>query len=120
MKMSEKPKASLEPVALKPADFHILLVLNEGDLHGYGLMKEVEVQSQGRVRLEVGSLYRLIGRLRSQGLIERAGSPEKDSRRRDYRITDRGRAALELEVERLREVAELLREKRLLGPGGAG
>ncbi|HVS66444.1 MAG TPA: helix-turn-helix transcriptional regulator [Thermoanaerobaculia bacterium] len=107
----------LEPVALKPADFHILLVLSEGNLHGYGLMKQVEEQSQGRVRLEVGSLYRLIDRLRSQGLIERAGEEDGDSRRRDYRITGRGRATLELEVERLREVAALLREKRLFGPG---
>jgi len=106
-----------EPVALKPADFHILLVLSEGNLHGYGLMKQVGEQSQGRVQLEVGSLYRLIGRLRSQGLIERADEEDGGSRRRDYRITDRGRATLELEVERLREVAALLREKRLLEPG---
>jgi DNA-binding PadR family transcriptional regulator len=106
-----------EPLALKPADFHILLVLSEEDVHGYGLMKRVEEQSSGRVRLEVGSLYRLIGRLRDEGLIERAGEDEASSRRRDYRITERGRRALDQEVARLREVAALLREKRLLEPG---
>lgn len=108
------------PLALKPGDFHVLLVLSEANLHAYGLMKRVEEQSQGRVRLEVGSLYRLIDRLRSQGLIERAEEPADDVRRRDYRITEVGRAALEAEVERLREVAALLREKGLFEPGRGG
>ena len=56
--------------ALKPADLEILLALSERDRHGYGLMKEVERQSDGRVVLELGSLYRLISRLERDGMIQ--------------------------------------------------
>ena len=41
---------------LKPADFHVLLALSEGPRHGYGIMKDVERESAGEVRLEIGSL----------------------------------------------------------------
>ena len=51
------------PLALKPADFYILLVLADAPLHGYGLLKEVARQSGGAVELEIGSLYRLLDRL---------------------------------------------------------
>jgi DNA-binding PadR family transcriptional regulator len=74
--------------ALKPADFHILLALTQGPRHGYGLMKEVERESRGGLRLEVGSLYRLLARLLESGLIEEA---DEDERRRYYRISRLGR-----------------------------
>src|ERR1700691_5690278 len=68
---------------LKSADFHILLALADGPRHGYGIMKEVELESSGDVRLEIGSLYRLLSRLADAGLIEDA---DGDERRRFYRI----------------------------------
>ncbi len=34
-------------VPLKPADFYVLLVLTDGPLHGYGIMKAVEEESSG-------------------------------------------------------------------------
>ena len=42
---------------LKPADFHILLALAAGPLHGYRIMKDVERDTGGEVTLEIGSLY---------------------------------------------------------------
>jgi DNA-binding PadR family transcriptional regulator len=103
---------------LKPADFHILMVLLEGELHGYGIMQRVEADSGGAVSLEVGSLYRLIGRLSQQGLIQEAGSPpgDDDSRRRYYRITPLGREAARAEARRLADVLRLARGRRLLNP----
>lgn len=101
---------------LKPADFHILLALAEAPLHGYGIMKEVERESNGGVRLEIGSLYRLLGRLLDTGLIEDASS---DDRRRYYRITRLGRRALRAEAERLAGLVDLVRARRLLPEGDA-
>jgi DNA-binding PadR family transcriptional regulator len=98
---------------LKPADFHILLALAAGPRHGYGIMKEVEQESGGGVRLEIGSLYRLLGRLLEAGLIEDA---EGDERRRYYRITRLGRRVLKTEAERLAGLVDLVRARRLL-PG---
>ncbi len=104
------------PNALKPADFHVLLALAAGPRHGYGIMKEVERESSGGVRLEVGSLYRLIGRLLNAGLLEEA---ESDERRRYYRISRLGRRALRAEAERLAGLVDLVRSRKLLPQGDA-
>lgn len=101
---------------LKPADFHILLVLLEKPRHGYEIMKEVERESGGAVRLEVGTLYRLLARLLEHGLIEQA---EEDGRRRDYALTRSGHRALKSEAERLAGVVHLLRLRKLLPHGEA-
>jgi DNA-binding PadR family transcriptional regulator len=100
--------------ALKSADFHILLVLAEGPLHGYGIMKEAETESGGAVRLEIGSLYRILSRLLEAGLIEDA---DTDARRHYYRITRLGRRVLRAEAERLAGLVALMRTRKLL-PGG--
>ena len=96
---------------MKPADFHILLVLVAGPRHGYGIMKEVENESGGSVTLEIGSLYRLLARLLEQGWIEDA---DGDERRRYYRITRLGRRMLKTEAERLAGLVDLVRTRRLL------
>jgi DNA-binding PadR family transcriptional regulator len=101
---------------LKPADFHILLVLLDKPRHGYEIMKEVERQSGGAVRLEVGTLYRLLARLLEDGLLEEA---EEDGRRRNYALTRLGRRALMSEAERLAGVVDLLRTRKLLPQGDA-
>jgi DNA-binding PadR family transcriptional regulator len=98
---------------LKPADFHILLALAQGPRHGYGIMKEVDRESGGAVRLEIGSLYRLLARMLETGLIEDA---DGDERRRFYRISRAGRRALKTEGERLAGLVDLIRARRLL-PG---
>jgi hypothetical protein len=62
---------------LKPADFHILLALAAGPLHGYRIMKEVERDTGGDVTLEIGSLYRLLARLVTEGLIDDTQSKDE-------------------------------------------
>jgi DNA-binding PadR family transcriptional regulator len=101
---------------LKSADFHILLVLAEGPLHGYGIMKASEAESGGAVRLEIGSLYRILSRLLEAGLIEDADS---DERRNYYRISRLGRRVLRSEAERLSGLVDLMRSRRLLPRGDA-
>ncbi len=113
---------------LSPTDFHLLLVLAEEDLYGYAIMKEVEEQSGGALTPEIGSLYRMIGRLVNAGLVEDMGNrvPEEESDtqgrgrpRRYYRITKLGREILAAEAARLRDVLGLAAAKDLL-PEGAG
>jgi len=74
-------------------------------------MKEVELESGGEVRLEIGSLYRLLGRLLDEGLIEEAGG---DDRRRYYQLSRAGRRAIKAEAERLAGLVDLVRARKIL------
>ena len=95
---------------LKPATFLVLVVLTVGELHGYGIKKEVAQRSAGRIDMEPGMLYRLMARLVAQGLIEEAErrpAPDRDDeRRRYYRITQLGRAVVKAEAARMVRLAD--------------
>jgi DNA-binding PadR family transcriptional regulator len=88
--------------ALSPAAFHILA---PEPRHGYGIMKEVETVTAGRVRLNAGTLYTTIRRLLEDGLIRETNVPheagEVDERRRYYAITPEGRRLAKTELARL-------------------
>lgn len=89
---------------MKPAVFHILLALAEGERHGYAIMQTVREQSEGRVPLQTGSFYRHLSSLIAQGLIAEAAGPRRpeDPRRgTHYKLTPRGRQVLDLEREHL-------------------
>ena len=104
---------------LSPAVFHILLALSAGDRHGYAIMKEAAEQSEGRVRLGPGTLYRSIQNLLSAGWIEEAGEradlTSGDERRRYYRLTGIGREVVTNEARRLSDLVRIARRRRLLG-----
>lgn len=99
---------------LKAADLHILLTLAAGPRHGYGIMKDVERESGGEVRLEIGSLYRVLSRLLADGLLE---MDDAEGRRRNYALTPFGRKVLKAESHRLAGLVDLIRDRKLL-PGG--
>ncbi|MCZ6916255.1 MAG: response regulator [Gemmatimonadetes bacterium] len=90
---------------LKPVVFLVLLVLSEGEAHGYRIRKDVERRSDGNIRMDSGTLYRLINRLIEDRLIEKSDAPPKDgpedSRRRYYRLPKLGREVLRSEAKRL-------------------
>jgi DNA-binding PadR family transcriptional regulator len=101
---------------LRPADLHVLLVLGDGPLHPYGISKAADTVG-GRVTLEIGSLYRTLNRLRTLGLIEPAQDGDRGPQgqeRRTWRITDFGSAVARAEAERLREVLEAAKSRKLL------
>ena len=90
--------------ALTEAVYYILLSLLQ-PMHGYGIMQNTEALSEGRVRLAAGTLYGALNTLLEKGWI--AALPETgDSRgKKEYVITDAGRAALHAEIERLSALA---------------
>jgi DNA-binding PadR family transcriptional regulator len=100
----------LEFLPLPPTDLQLLLALRERALHGYGMMKAVEEDSGGSLRVELGSLYRMIYRLERDGLIEETASAEAVASpgrdRRFYRTTKLGDAVVAAELERLRRILE--------------
>lgn len=114
------PEGPTGPPPLTPAMFHILLALAAGEMHGYAIMREVAILSDGRMRIGPGTLYGSIKRMLAGGLIEESNSrpdPElDDERRRYYRITGSGRRVVMAEAERLSKLVREARARRLLGP----
>ena len=96
---------------LTPAVLHILLALSTGERHGYGIMKQVAADSQGKVKMGPGTLYGSVGRMLEAGLIQESDKrvdPEMDDERRIYyKITGEGQAALGAELERYRGVVSV-------------
>jgi DNA-binding PadR family transcriptional regulator len=113
---ANEKKDGQEP--LTPAMFHVLLALAGDDLHGYAILKEVELRTGGKVRLSTGTLYGIIKRLLADGLITelrtRPASAQDDERRRYYRLTNAGRQTATAEAERMDEMVAAARARNLL------
>jgi len=105
-------------VPLTPAVFNILLALADGEKHGYGIMLEVEANTNGQVIMGPGTLYGSIKRMLKAELIEesneRADPEMDDQRRKYYRLTNLGRRALRMEAERLASQVMIARAKNIL------
>jgi DNA-binding PadR family transcriptional regulator len=116
--MHSKSLASEPAAPLTPAMFHVLLALAGDDLHGYAILKDVAVRTGGEVQLSTGTLYGIIKRLLSDGLIAelrgRSAAARDDERRRYYRLTPKGREVAATEAQRLAKVVELARSRHLL------
>ena len=115
-------KAKRSPESFLPlaaSAFQILLSLADEERHGYGIMKEVEARTEGKVRLGPGILYGNIKRMLQEGLIERSDErpdPELDDERRVYyRLSGFGQRVALAEAERLAQLISMARSKRLLG-----
>ncbi|GAC1453779.1 MAG: hypothetical protein PVSMB4_14440 [Ktedonobacterales bacterium] len=108
-----------KPLApLTPAVFYILLVLATSEKHGYEIMKQVQQDSQGQIKMGTGTLYGSLKRMLADGLIEEAGErPDPaldDERRRYYRLSERGQRALAAELQRYTDVVAIAQRRRLL------
>jgi DNA-binding PadR family transcriptional regulator len=101
---------------LTPAVLHILLALSTKERHGYGIMKQAQADSQGKVKMGPGTLYGSIRRMIEAGLICESDSkrdPEMgDERRVYYAISALGQEALATELQRYRNVLTVARRKR--------
>lgn len=91
-------------MALTEAVYYILLSLLT-PRHGYGIMQNTEALSGSRVKLAAGTLYGAINSLLEKGWIM-ALPGEKDSRKKEYVITEEGKTVLKAEIQRLKELVE--------------
>jgi DNA-binding PadR family transcriptional regulator len=105
-------------VPLSAPVFQILVALADQDRHGYAIMREVEILTNGSTRMGPGTLYGTIKRLLASGLVEEAEErpdPElDDERRRYYRITKLGTQVLEAETARLATLLGAARAKKIV------
>lgn len=86
---------------MNDAGLLILTSLSSGPKHGHALL--LDIDGFAGVRLGPGTLYGAIGRLEERGLIEPLGA---DDRRRPYRLTAAGAAALEGSLAGLRRIVD--------------
>jgi DNA-binding PadR family transcriptional regulator len=115
---------------LREPTLFILLALSKGRRHGYAILKDVEVLSEGRVVLSTGTLYGALARLLEQGVIrkstsdsggDRSGSKSRSGSanirvRKYYELTQFGRRVLEVEINRMSTI--LATAARELGEQG--
>lgn len=117
-----KPKNPEDFLPLRPVEFEVLLVLAEGESHGYAIIKEAEGRYEGAHRIETGTLYRALRRLVSAGLVRPSGRrPAReadDERRRYFAITPLGRTVAAAEARRLRAQVEAAQARALLSQAG--
>ncbi len=114
---------------LKPKDYHLLAALCTGPLHGYGLVKALEEQTDGLISLAPGNLYRVVRRLERDGLVEAAPDAERpevepaherEEQRIYYRVTPLGRRVVAAETERMRALVRQADSLGLSARSGSG
>lgn len=79
----------------------VLQLLNERDMYGYELVKEMDQRSEHHLQMKEGTLYPALHKLERQEYIEHYWkNQEKGPARKYYRITEQG---LEILQERTSE-----------------
>ena len=105
------PKALLS-ASIKPM---ILSILAEGEDYGYNIIQRIRTLSGGTIEWTTGTLYPLLHSLENEGLLASSWQRvENAPRRKYYRLTPKGRAALEYEKQQWIDVTKIL--LRLWGP----
>ena len=112
-----QPARAAEP--LTPAMLHVLLAMQDGAGHGYGIMQAVE-QTAG-LAMGPGTIYGTLQRLEAAGLVEETeGTRRSSPRRRCFCLTAEGEVVLRREAARIASLAELLRRRGLIPSPRAG
>jgi len=103
-------------------DYHVLLALSSGPIHGYAIKDAVAADSDGTQAPRAGTLYRLIARLIAAGLVRETAAPaDKEAHpglaRRYYGLTAAGRRALAAQAQRLKDAASAAEKRLRHSPG---
>lgn len=101
-----------EHLPLREATFFIMVSLAPGAKHGYGILKEVESLSDGRIVLSTGTLYGALRRLLGLGWVERITRQEERNsgrEKKEYCLTELGRRVLNAEVSRFQQLMDIAR-----------
>jgi PadR family transcriptional regulator, regulatory protein PadR len=106
---------------MREPTYFILAALQDGPLHGYGIIKRTEVLSDQRLTLAAGTLYGALDRLVATGFVTSGPSYVENGRpRRDYELTDAGSTALVAEAARLAQASRVVRIPRPHGLAAEG
>ncbi|MBW3554778.1 MAG: PadR family transcriptional regulator [Gemmatimonadetes bacterium] len=80
-----------------------------GPLHGYGVARRIEDTSEGRLKLNYGTLYPALVKLEQEGSVVAEWRRSENNRRaKYYSLTPAGRKQLARETREWREVADLM------------
>ncbi len=88
---------------LTESTFYILLVLQNQN-HGYGVIKQVEDLTKGRLKLAAGTLYGAIQNLLRYKLISLVNEDVSNKKKKEYLTTELGKSLLSYEIKRLKEM----------------
>lgn len=98
-------------------DYHVLLALSSGPMHGYAIKDAIAEDSDGTQAPLAGTLYRVIARLMTEGLVRETSAAadvlHPGHARRYYALTATGRKALAEQARQLKDAAA--RAERRLG-----
>lgn len=110
-------KREERPNPLRPVEFLVLAILNDGPLHGYGIVQAMTARTDGRISPRPGDLYRVLYRLDRRGLLkpDEGEAACQEERRTCYRITEFGRSVLVSEAEFLKKMAAEVLNRRTGG-----
>ncbi len=123
------PRDARDLLPLKSVVFEILLVLADGDRHGWSLVRELERRT-GQARLLPGNFYRVLKGMLHEGLIEdvepsramraqaAADTGANAERRQYFGLTKFGREVARAEARRLEALVAESRGKRLIEAKG--
>jgi PadR family transcriptional regulator, regulatory protein PadR len=95
-------------------DMMILSALARGAQYGYGVQKQIELASQGRVKIAAGTLYPILHRLESDKLIKSRWEDDTGRKRKWYELTATGKKRLQKQAEEWTQFAHCL--QTLLAP----
>ena len=99
---------------LHPLEFRVLMVLMDGDLHGYAIAKEVERRDTSLGKIFPTNLYRRLRDMSERGLIDQLAASSNGEQRRQFRVTRLGRRVAQAEARRLESVLADARQHGLL------
>lgn len=93
--------------------FSILLALSLKERHGYEIIKQVEEDSNGKIKLGPGALYTSIKQLHARGLIVEV-KQKSDPRRRYYKLSSTGTSVLSDELSYYQNALSLAQKRHIL------
>ncbi len=91
------PQKSME--RLTESMFYVLMALTRDAFCGIDIAAWIDAKTRGRIRMGPATLYTILGKFQQEGWILEV---QVSGRKRTYRITDKGRAAYDAELERLK------------------
>lgn len=92
--------------------YYVLLALSQ-PMHGYEIMRTVNEMTGGRLKVGAGTLYALLARFEADGIALLVG---EEGRRKTYTLSDKGRALLDREYARLKELVAAYIKRLLIKP----